>query len=158
MNKKKQLISFKTKKEAARRVKLTKDFYGDKAKNFQIHKDDNENYIVSFTLEENNKFEKIKTLKLKDLLKEEKYKLDQNFIKAIKPGLLSLWGEIGHDISDTTNKNIEAIEALIDQLSSHIDGKDSRIRKEAEKILTQVLSNYGYDKGLKFIAQNINLI
>lgn len=80
-------------------------------------------------------------IKLKNLLKEE----------SIKP-LMNKFN------SDTTNKNVEAIEALIDQLSSHIDGKDSKIRKEAEKILTQVLSNYGYNKGLKFIAQNINLI
>ena len=100
----------------------------------------------------------MKKLSLKSLIVEEEYKLDQNFIKKVKPVLLNLWDEIGHDVLATTKKNIEAVEMLVDQLDSHIYGPEKKQRHEARKILTQIFSSFGYDKVLNFLGNNIKIM
>lgn len=88
-------------------------------------------------------------------------KLDQEFIKKVKPAIINTWQQIGSDLEACCAEegealnNDEAIECCIDADRLKMYGGDGDV---TINIIREAVKEHNYGKVLTFLVRNINLL
>ena len=88
-------------------------------------------------------------------------KLDQDFIKKVKPAILNTWQQVGSDFEAACAEegealyNEEAIECCINADRLEMYGGDGDV---ASNIIREAIKEHNYGEVISFLVRNINLL